>query len=563
MKAFVGAAALAFALAATPATAQVCSFRPGPDVIVGSLQGIANYAGCCGGQWDALSLGTTSCNLGDTNLMWISGNSNHPVIGGTLYRLKDEGGWWSMEQIGQSWLKHGFFALSQTLCCSNCSSTSGSALGTGCSDPYTAQRNGSQGNLGPKWQVDANKGIFTYPPANPTFGGSTARRLEVQTIDLEPTASTTTQYYGEGHYVTPDDAQAGNHNNNASYRRVTVSGSGSAWTFGLTSATVRERSAIEAWTASGVDANAVLTETAVPGEGGKIIVGHSATDIGGGMWHYEYAVYNMNSDDGVRAFSVPAPTGASMTNQEFHDVVYRWGDGPGGSNFDGTDWPATLASGSLTWEAVGNYNSPGDVSHNAIRWGNTFNFRFDSDAAPTTGDITLTTYKAGEASFAVSGIQVPAGSTALGTPFCNSSDGSLAACPCANPGNPDSGCDNVQGTGGVFMEATAFTPDGGGGGTATFTGTDFNAVGTPGYVLIRSTVQVPAAAGFDGALCLGGTVVRVGSGFAVGGSAVEPYTHGAMASPGSNYYQLWYRNQPAMFCTPDAANLSNGYELVW
>ena len=33
--------------------------------------------------------------------------------------------------------------------------------------------------------------------------------------------------------------------------------------------------------------------------------------------------------------------------------------------------------------------------------------------------------------------------------FCDGSDGSLAACPCGNQGNPDTGCDIPQATGGV------------------------------------------------------------------------------------------------------------------
>jgi hypothetical protein len=82
-------------------------------------------------------------------------------------------------------------------------------------------------------------------------------------------------------------------------------------------------------------------------------------------------------------------------------------------------------------------------------------------------------------------------------------------------------------------------------------------------VLLRSTSLIPAVSAFDGAICLGGSVLRVGSGFASSGTAVEPYTHGAMGAPGTNYYQMWYRNQPAAFCTPDAANLSNGYDLTW
>jgi len=551
---FLGVVAISASLAA-PVDAQACSFISGPDVIVGSLNGVSNYSAV--GGVEALSLGTTSCNLGDTNLSWISGNNQHPVIGGNLYRLKDYGGWWAMEHVGMSWLKHGFFALSQSLCCSNCSSTSGSALGTGCSDPYTSGRNGSQGGLGPRWQVNANSGFFNYPPANPGWSGSSARRLQVATSDLEPTSSTTTRYYGEGHYVTPDDASWNNNDNNASYRRMTVSGSGSSWTFGFNGGTVREKAAIHAWGDSGVDPNVVLQEFDIGGEG-HYIVAFSVTDLGSSTYHYEFAVYNMNSDDSFNSFELPIPTGVVISNPGFHDVTYRNGDGQSSINRDGTDWAFTQSATSIRWSGQ---TQAENNNANALRWGSTFNFRFDASTPPAGQVLTLGIFKGGGSTTAV--VRGPSAPPNFGNQFCNSSDGSLAACPCSNPGNPDSGCDNVQGTGGVFMEATAFAPNGGGGGTATFTGTDFSAAGSPTYVLIRSTTQIAAVAAFDGAICLGGSVTRVGSGFAVGGTAVEPYTHGAMAAPGTNYYQLWYRNQPAAFCTPDAANLSNGYDLTW
>jgi len=543
-----------------PTQAQVCSFGTGPDVIVGEITGPTNYSSL--GGMEALSLGTTSCNVGDQPLDWFASTSNHPVIGGNLYRLKDYGGWWAMEQVGMSWLKHGFQALQGGSCCSNCTPNpgGGTGLGVGCSDPYTSSRNGSQGPLGPRWQVNAYTGAFAYPPANPSWAGTTARRLEVAISDLESTSTTTTRYYGESHYVSPDDAAAGNNDNNASYRRMTVTGSGSSWGFTSSGSTLRERPGVMAWLDAGIDPNVQVTEFDIASVG-FLVLGHSVTDLGGGQWHYEYALYNMNSDDSIRAFSVPVGPDVTTQNLGFHDVPYRNGDGVDNINRDGTDWPATSAANALTWEVVGN-PSLGNINHNALRWGSTYNFRFDADAAPVSGDLTLTTYKTGQ-TFVLGGVQVPSSAGGFGNQFCNSTDGSLAACPCANPGNPDSGCDNVQGTGGVFMEATAFTPDGGGGGTAAFTGTDYNPVGSPAYVLIRSTTQVPAFSAFDGALCLGGTVVRVGSGFAVAGTAVEPYTHGAMASPGTNYYQMWYRNQPAAFCTPDAANLSNGYDLAW
>src|SRR5262245_37278476 len=105
----MGTLALVMALAAGHATAQ----PPGPDVIVGELPNTTNW-GATGGV-RAYSVGTTSCNIGDTALLWIASNNQHPVIGQNMYRLSND----RFEQIGQSWLKHGFTAL-QGQVCNNC-----------------------------------------------------------------------------------------------------------------------------------------------------------------------------------------------------------------------------------------------------------------------------------------------------------------------------------------------------------------------------------------------------------------------------------------------------------
>ena len=549
-------ATLGLALA-SPAQGQTCSFVSGPDVIVGELTGPSNYASS--GGIEALSLGTTSCNLGNADLDWIDNSVNHPVIGQNLYRLKDYGGWWAMEQVGMSWLKHGFAALQGNACCSNCNAGDFSHLGPGCSDPYGSSLNGSQGGLGPRWQVNARTGDFTWPPANPSWSGSTARRLEVLVSDLESTGSTTTRYYGEGHYVTPDDATFGHQDNNASYRQLNVSGSGSSWNFSFSGGTMRESPAIRAWADSGLDPNVQLVEFNLSGEG-RMILGYSVTDLGGGTWHYEYALYNMNSDASIGSLIIPMPDGVNLTNVDFHDVTYRNGDGIGNVSHSGLDWSFTQATGRIIWSTEPFGANP---NANALRWGSTYNFRFDADTPPQAANLSLTRFKSGGGLFDQVAAQAPSAGGGFGNAFCNDSDGSLAACPCGNPGNPDSGCDNAQSTGGVFMEATAFSPDGLGGGTATFTGTGYNPGASPSYVLLRSTTQTAAVAAFDGAICVGNPVVRVGSGFAASGTAIEPYTHGAMAAAGTNYYQMWYRNTPGAFCTPDAANLSNGYDLTW
>jgi hypothetical protein len=540
-------------LCAAPAAAQTCSFSSGPDVIVGELTGPTNYSNQ--GTLEAFSMGTTSCNLGNTNLNWIASTPQHPAIGQNLYRLKDYGGWWAMEQVGLSWLKHGFAALQGNACCSNCQTGNSSHLGPGCSDPYSSSRNGTQSSLGPRWQVNANTGVFAYPPANPSWSGNTARRIEVEIADLESTASTTTRYYGEGHYVTPDDAQAGNNDNNVSYRQLTVSGSGSAWSFSLTGVTHRQSPAVQAWADSGVDPNVQIVPFNLPGEG-HLVLGYSVTDLGNGTWHYEYALYNMNSDDSIGGFLVPVPDGVHLSNVGFHDVIYRNGDGQGNVNRDGTDWTFTPASGRVIWSTqpfLLNANA------NALRWGTTYNFRFDADTPPQAADVSLSRYKTG-GTYAVTA-RAPS-APLLGVAFCDASDGALALCPCGNAGSPDSGCDLPQGTGGVHLEASSFSPDGMGGGTAVLEGTGFPPTTAPSVTLIRATTrETPPVVFGDGLRCVGTPIVRVTSGFASGGAVSLNVMHGA--GPGTFAYQLWLRSQPAMFCTPEAYNLSNGYELTW
>jgi hypothetical protein len=109
---------------------------PGPDVIVGDVNGLAQFGSSSGTQV-GLALGTDACNAGAENLHWFAlPNNDHPVIPQNLYRMSggptnDE----RFEHIGQSAMKHAFTALTQDLCGFGCNGVGGSQLGSGCSDP--------------------------------------------------------------------------------------------------------------------------------------------------------------------------------------------------------------------------------------------------------------------------------------------------------------------------------------------------------------------------------------------------------------------------------------------
>jgi hypothetical protein len=548
----------------TIATGAPCGGNTGPDIIVGDLQDIANYTGTTVGgvDYDAVAFGTYSCNVGTVWCNWIAGTNQHPVIDNNLYKYSTVGGATRIEQIGMSWLKHGFYALSTTLCCSGCQSTDGTHLGVRCSDPYTASRNGGQSGLGPRWQVNAANGVFTYPPANPSYSGSVARRCQVKVSDLE-VSSSSVHYFGEAQYVTQDDATAGNAYNNASYREVGVTGSGTAWTFSLIAPTVREDPAIRAWQA--LDPSVQVANIDIPGDG-RLVLAWKVTDLGGGQWHYEYALFNLNSDLSIQALSVPKGPGVNLANLGFHDVDYHDHDGIGNVNFDGTDWTATNGPSSIGWATSTFAQNP---SANALRWGTLYNFRFDADVAPVSGTLSLATFKT------VGGVTVQAevpGNPVAG-PFCFGDGTGPVACPCNNTGAAGHGCANSQNPAGALLAAAGTTsPD-------TLTLTSSGQIPGAYSILLQGSVDLAAPLSFgDGLRCIGGQLSRLYLDAGSGGVVVFPPTgaltisaqsalKGDPLAPGSmRSYQVYSRDSNGSFCptpTGDGWNVSNAQRVIW
>ncbi len=354
----------------------------GPDVIVGVLPGTTRWGSV--GDIVAYSVGTTSCNKGDAELRWEANNINHPVIGQNLYRLKND----RLEQIGMSWLKHGFTALAGNACGLGCSPPgTGTRLGIGCSDPYSSSLNGDQegfgnGGLGPRFEVNATTGIFSYPYTDQGQGGNAIyKRLQVQEDDVEPAMNAGALYFIEGHYIANDDAASGNGLNNASYREVTVSAS---LNLNVVGSTQQERPAILAWVDT--DPSVEIDTIDVAGDG-RFTVATKVVDNLNGTWRYEYAVHNLNSHRSARSFSVPVAPGINITSIGFHDVNYHSGE-----PWDGTDWPGVLSSNNVTWNTD---TFATNANANALRWGTMYNFWFTADAEPAMTTITLGLFRDG------------------------------------------------------------------------------------------------------------------------------------------------------------------------
>jgi hypothetical protein len=122
------------------------------------------------------------------------------------------------------------------------------------------------------------------------------------------------------------------------------------------------------------------------------MVASKVTDLGGGTWHYEYAFYNRRSHRAVDGFTVPVGA-AVITNVGFRDI-----DQDGGN-----DWTATVAGSNVSWS----------TTTNPIEYQHLYNFRFDANVGPTTGQAIGDIYRAGiGTSFNIS-TQVPNGATSI------------------------------------------------------------------------------------------------------------------------------------------------------
>ena len=416
----------------------VPNLLPGPDVIVGDVEDVAQFDPPVGTQV-GLAIGTDSCNNGDQPINWFAlPNNDHPLVPQNLYRMS--GGTNNdarFEQIGQSWMKHTFLALEDFVCgtCNTSGCQTGSHLCPGCSDPYVSGLNGDQNSIGSRAWVNPFTGNFpsgnTANDHNGHAHDGVSHRILVETSDLVPGKNPGATYFGEAAYLSPHEytwclSHPGQCNmfNNYSYRQFSVSGGPTFFNFPPVSSTIRMQPAIQAWAATGAT---VLQVEPDPGNDGIFFVGYKVTGPNAGVWHYDYAVFNMNLDRAIQSFEVVFPGfPPNLSNIGFHAPPQHPGwahDGTeGDAGYSSTPWTFTLNGpppfpNSAVWNCetfAQNQNA------NAIRWGTLYNFRFDSPAAPATSTANIAFFKTG-APVAVE-IQAPFMSDATPTPTATATD---------------------------------------------------------------------------------------------------------------------------------------------
>jgi hypothetical protein len=396
----------------------------GPDVTIGNLSDVGAYGSATVGgvSISAFAVGTDSWNIGDRPAVWYASDTRHPVIGQQMYRLSNG----RFEQLGLSWVKHGFLATNSSTfedgmawpTNENRSCTpapaGGAELGINCSDLYGAGLNASRSYLGPRYDINAITGNFTYPWSTlvngytPPGTNVVARRLQVKTSDLVFGGGN--RYFVDAVYVTPDDAKWNNGRNNYSARELVSNGpDGGEWAFSGT--TVRRKTALDLWptidsavrlatvdfhetTVSVNDALATPPVNIARELQGQFKVASKATDLGNGTWSYEYAVLNVNSHRGLSGFFLRAPLASQLSSRGFANPLYHDGD-----RVDNSPWLAADQAGVMGWTTnmtfPGTVTIPGTavtlsgVQPGYLYWGAMNNYRFVSTRPPVMGYARL------------------------------------------------------------------------------------------------------------------------------------------------------------------------------
>ena len=357
-----------------------------------------------------LSFGHGFCNGGTVDVPW----QTSPMMTGPMTDVhfkiaflvaRESNG--RMVQVSQrdSHVKHSrvTYNLGSSQC-GTCQSGSGSFFYTGCYDAYTTGYNGNRMNLGPSSEIDPWLGSWNpvgsyFDRGDPVVAGAQAndgtQSLTPTQISAwgDPVKNTVTvgesellqsgSFFGQVQLVCEGEP-VGNRGNNLLSDQMTFAWNGSQWSMSNIGNPV-SGSVLNRWTGATTD---------MGGNGvhdGRFVVGVKVTPLGGGQYHYEYAVHNVDNHRGGASLRIPVDAVATVTNAGFRDIDANALN----------EWTFTRTATEISFTAA---------ASNALDWNNIFNFWFDCSVAPGVGAVRLDQARLGAGAIDVSvPSQVPSG----------------------------------------------------------------------------------------------------------------------------------------------------------
>lgn len=427
----------------------------GLDVALGAMDNLVSMGreGAFPNGVSGVAMSATSCNVGSLDVPWEEPmDPDHPFI--SFLVTREEGG--RMYQISDySFVKHGFFALTSSLCdqCTLSPFQGGDILGVGCSDTYSTVNNGDNFWLGPAEEIDPWLGIWDpvcshfdagEPSVPPPFDcdgfrsltsqmasaldNGVGHRVNIADMDLAPGGDI---YYQSQFIIESEPTEV--RDDNLGSRACTTGWNGSSITFN-TSGPLVMGSILNRWS------GATVGQGGDGNDNGTFYVGVAATETSPGSWHYEVAVHNRDNSRGGGALRIPVPAGTTVTNPGFRDIDQNAGN----------DWTFQNNGTEIVFSSVGA----------ELRWNSIYNFWFDADVAPGSGAVTVDHFLPGAGS---AGVQVvtnvpggdplpPCGVTRYGTGLGAANIGTLSTSDNASAGQPFSiDLSGLNGNGTAFL----------------------------------------------------------------------------------------------------------------
>jgi hypothetical protein len=323
------------------------------------------------------------CNPGSVEIPWYAAMSpDHPKFAFLITRESSG----RMVQINNwSFCKHAFISTNYQGPCGTCNpgSSGGTRMGLNCADTYGAGNNGDPYYLGPPSEIDPWLGVWTPlgsyfdrgdpdvgPPANHDGNRSLSQsqvaafdnvknRVIVQEQDLSVAGA---RYFYGIQLIHQGESETTRGDNNAS-RGFTPAYGGGSWSFSNNSVGMSYGSILQHW--QGVTLNSARNGN----DDGTFYVGVVVTQVGN-VYHYEYAVHNVNNNRGAASLRIPLCSSSVVTNAGFKDID---------SNAL-NDWTAARQGNEFVFSA------PAGSPQN---WNTIYNFWFDCTSAPFPGMVHI------------------------------------------------------------------------------------------------------------------------------------------------------------------------------
>ncbi|MFY9342189.1 MAG: hypothetical protein WAT39_06860 [Planctomycetota bacterium] len=371
-----------------------------------------------------MSYSYTMCNPGSVPIQWTAPmNPNHPMFA-MMVVIERNGRFEQITDNATTYVKHAFSAANSASTCGGTCQTTGTGLRVNCTDTYGASTNANRHYLAPSSEINPWTGVWppvgSYidrgepdvgPPQNQDGIRSLSGTAPAFTADLVKNRVTLKEQdlLAAGRkfmcchiVVAAEDGDL--HWNNLGHRELVPAWNGTTWTF-TNPVVFQSGSVLSKWT------GAALSNARNGGDDGHFLVAVKVTPLGGGLYHYEYAVHNFDNHRGGATLRIPVCPTTPVTNVTFRD--------PNGNPLD--DWTMSRSGAELVFTAP---------ATNPLDWNNLFNFGFDCDVAPIAGSVVIDQARVGPGALSVAvNTQVPGGLarvTNLG-PGCGTPVPALAA----------------------------------------------------------------------------------------------------------------------------------------